>query len=215
VIQWYARRVWIYQRGNQNQQIEGQTTQRQNKKDKRINNDLQSTTHKTEDRVTQAPLKLGDEIMCSCRVSSSCSTSGTRRVNLVTTLVICYEWGKDREVLTTRWTYPWSFCDTDIPQRSTKSFVAEIVLVLTHGNLFLSGRITFSFVADFVLFFGHHSICIWEIQIFLTSHLSPLAIVSVCVCADVLYFSPTLTKPFINFELPVDYNIFHLDNISY
>jgi hypothetical protein len=47
--------------------------------------------------------------MCSERVSSSCSTSGTRRVNLVTNHVISHESGKDREVLTTGETYPWSF----------------------------------------------------------------------------------------------------------
>ena len=33
-------------------------------------------THKTKDRVTQTPLKTGDELRCSGRVSS-----GTRRVN--------------------------------------------------------------------------------------------------------------------------------------
>jgi hypothetical protein len=37
-------------------------------------------TQNTKDRVTQTPLKL----RCSGRVSSSCSTSGTRRLNLVT-----------------------------------------------------------------------------------------------------------------------------------
>jgi hypothetical protein len=42
-------------------------------------------------------------------VSSSCSTSDTHRVNLVTNPVISHEWGKDREVLTTSGTYPWSF----------------------------------------------------------------------------------------------------------
>ena len=40
-------------------------------------------THKTKDRITQTPLKTGDELRCSGRVGSSCSTSGTRRVNLV------------------------------------------------------------------------------------------------------------------------------------
>ena len=55
------------------------------------------------------PLKTGGELRCSGRVSSSCSTCGTRRVNLVTNLVISREWGKDREVLTTSGTYPWSF----------------------------------------------------------------------------------------------------------
>ena len=59
------RRVWRYQRGNQNPYIEGQTTQ------------WSKVTHKTKDRA-------GGELVCSGRVSSSCSTSGTRRVNLVT-----------------------------------------------------------------------------------------------------------------------------------
>jgi hypothetical protein len=58
-------------------------------------------TYKTKDRVTRTPSKTGDELRCSGRVSSSCSTSGTRRVNLVTNPVISREWGKDREVLTT------------------------------------------------------------------------------------------------------------------
>jgi hypothetical protein len=47
--------------------------------------------------------------MYSGRVSSSWSTSGTRRVNLVTNSVISHEWGKDQEVFTTGGTYPWSF----------------------------------------------------------------------------------------------------------
>jgi hypothetical protein len=47
-------------------------------------------THKTKDRVTRTPLKDGDEIRCPGRVSSSCSTSGTRRVNLVTNSRVIY-----------------------------------------------------------------------------------------------------------------------------
>jgi hypothetical protein len=47
-----------------------------------------------------APLKTWSELGCSVRVSSSCSTSGTRLVNLVTNPVISHEWGKDREVFT-------------------------------------------------------------------------------------------------------------------
>jgi hypothetical protein len=66
-------------------------------------------THNTKDRVTRTPLKTGDELRCSGRVSSSCSTSCTRLVNLVTNPVISHEWGKDREVLTTSGTYLWSF----------------------------------------------------------------------------------------------------------
>ncbi len=41
-------------------------------------------TNKTKDRVTRTPLKIGDELMCSGRVSSYCSTCRTRRVNLFT-----------------------------------------------------------------------------------------------------------------------------------
>ena len=45
-------------------------------------------THKTKDRVTQTPLKTGGELGCSGKVSSSCSNTGTRRVNLVTNPVM-------------------------------------------------------------------------------------------------------------------------------
>jgi hypothetical protein len=55
------------------------------------------------------PTKNRGELMSSGRVSNSCSTSGTRRVNLVTNPVISHEWGKGREVFTTNGTYPWSF----------------------------------------------------------------------------------------------------------
>ena len=41
-------------------------------------------TYKTKDRVTRTPLKTGGELRCTGKVSSSCSNSGTRRVNLVT-----------------------------------------------------------------------------------------------------------------------------------
>ncbi len=66
----------------------------QKKKYKRTNNDLQnihkqkSTTHihKTKDRETRTPLKTAGELRCPRRVSSSCSTSDARRVNLVTWL---------------------------------------------------------------------------------------------------------------------------------
>jgi hypothetical protein len=48
-------------------------------------------THKTKDLVTRTPLKHGGELRCSRRVSSSCSTSDTRRVDLVTNPVISHE----------------------------------------------------------------------------------------------------------------------------
>ena len=61
------------------------------KKDRQHNGQNKSTkgqrstkhTHKTKDRVTRTPLKTGGELRCSGRVSSFCSTSGPRRVNLV------------------------------------------------------------------------------------------------------------------------------------
>ena len=65
--------------------------------------------YKTKDRVTWTPLKTRGELTCSERVSSSCSTSDTRRGNLVTNPVISHEWGKDQEVLRTSGTYPWLF----------------------------------------------------------------------------------------------------------
>ena len=48
-------------------------------------------THKTKDRVTRTPPKTGGELRCSGRVSNSCSTSGTRRVILVTNSVLNHE----------------------------------------------------------------------------------------------------------------------------
>ena len=56
-------------------------------KKKKVQKDKQRSakhTYKTKDRVTRIPLKTGSERRCSGRESSSCSTSGTRRVHLVT-----------------------------------------------------------------------------------------------------------------------------------
>jgi hypothetical protein len=102
------RKVWRYQRGNQNAYIEEQQTTQWPKE--KVQKDKQRSTkhtYKTKDLVTRTQLKIGGEFRCSGRVSSSSSTSGTRRVNLVTNPVITREWGKDREVLTTSGTYPW------------------------------------------------------------------------------------------------------------
>jgi len=81
------------------------------KRNKGQKNKQRSTTHthKSKDRVTRTQLKTGDELRYFGRVSSSCSTSGTHRVNLVTNSVVSHEWGMDREVFTTSGTYPWSF----------------------------------------------------------------------------------------------------------
>jgi ADP-glucose pyrophosphorylase len=69
---------------------EEQTTQWQKEK---VQTDKQRSikhTFKTKDLVTRTPLKTGVELRCSGRVRSSCSTSGTRRVNLVTNkLFLC------------------------------------------------------------------------------------------------------------------------------
>jgi hypothetical protein len=58
---------------------------------KKVQKDKQRSTkhtYKTKDRVTGTPLKTRGELRCSGRVSSSCSTSGTRRVILATKPVI-------------------------------------------------------------------------------------------------------------------------------
>ena len=74
---------------------------------KRTNNDLQTTTQKTEDRPTRTTLKSGDEHMCSGMVSSSQSTNGTCRVTLASSPVMSRKWEK-WIVVTTNGTYPWS-----------------------------------------------------------------------------------------------------------
>jgi hypothetical protein len=93
------RRDWRYQMGNQNPYSEEEQTTQWPKE--RVQKDKQRSTkhtYKTKDRVTRTPPKTRGELRCSRRVSSSCFTSGTRRVNLVTNPVISREWGKDREV---------------------------------------------------------------------------------------------------------------------
>jgi len=55
---------------------------------KRTNSDLQNTTQKTKDRVTQNPLNTGGELRFSGMVNSSCSTNGTRHVTLLTNPVL-------------------------------------------------------------------------------------------------------------------------------
>ena len=106
----YRRRVWRYQRGNQKTYIdEEQTTQWPKERAQKDKQWSTKHTYKIKDRVTRTPLKTGGKLRYSGRVSSSCSTSDTRRVNLATNPVISYERRNDREVLTTSGTYPWSF----------------------------------------------------------------------------------------------------------
>jgi hypothetical protein len=61
------------------------------RKDNRTTNDLQNIAYKTKDRVTRFQLKSGGKRRCSGMVSSFCSTSVTRRVNVDTNL--CLIWG--------------------------------------------------------------------------------------------------------------------------
>ena len=90
----YLRRIWRYQRGNQNPYIEEeQTTQWPKEKVQKAKQRSTKHTHKTKDRVTRTTIKTGGELGCSGRVSSSCFASGTRRVNLVTNPVISHEFG--------------------------------------------------------------------------------------------------------------------------
>jgi hypothetical protein len=78
-----SRRVWRYQRSNQNPYIEEeQKTQWPKEKVKKDKQRSTKHTYKIKDRVTWTPLKTGGELRCSGRASSFCSTSGTRRVSL-------------------------------------------------------------------------------------------------------------------------------------
>jgi hypothetical protein len=92
----YLSSVWRYQRGNQNPEIDEQTTQWPNEKGQKDKQRSTKHEHKTKDRVTRTPLKTGGEFRCSGRVGSIWSTVGTRRINLVTNLVISHEWGKKK-----------------------------------------------------------------------------------------------------------------------
>jgi hypothetical protein len=89
-----------YQRSNQKPYIkEEQTAQCPKEKVQKDKQRSTKYTHKPKDRVTRTPLKTGGEHRCSEKVSSSCSSSGTRRA---TNSVICRKF-------TTSGTYPWSF----------------------------------------------------------------------------------------------------------
>ena len=70
--------------GNQNTNIkEEQTTQWQKEKVHKVKQRSTKHSHKAKDRVTRTPIKTGGEFRCLGMVSSSCSTSGTRRVNIL------------------------------------------------------------------------------------------------------------------------------------
>ena len=70
--------------GNQNSYIEEeQTTQWPKGKVQKDKQRSTKHTYKTKDRETRTPLKTGGELRCSGRVSSSCCTGDTRRVNII------------------------------------------------------------------------------------------------------------------------------------
>ena len=75
---------------------------------KRTNNGLQNTTQKTKDRVTGTPLKTKDEWRCSGKVGSSCFIKWYLQCYSCHKSYISYEWRKDRIVITTNRTRPWS-----------------------------------------------------------------------------------------------------------
>ena len=69
--------------GNQNRYIEEeQTTQWPKEKGQKDKQRSTKHTYKTKDRVTRTPLKTGGELRSSGRLSSSCSTSSTRRSDM-------------------------------------------------------------------------------------------------------------------------------------
>jgi len=78
--------------GNQNPYIEEEQITQWPKEKVQKDKQLSKThTYQTKDRVTRTPLKTRGELRCSGRVSSSCSTSSPRRVNLVTNPIISRE----------------------------------------------------------------------------------------------------------------------------
>ena len=77
--------------GNQNPHIEEEQTTQWGKKVQKDKQRSTKHTYQTKDRVTRTPLESGGERRCSEMVGSSCSTSGTCRVNLVTNPVISRE----------------------------------------------------------------------------------------------------------------------------
>jgi hypothetical protein len=80
VITWYClrkfpvagKRPWRYQRDNHIPEIEeGQTTQWPKEKGQKVKQRSTKQTHQSKDRVTWTPLKTGDELKRSGRVTSS------------------------------------------------------------------------------------------------------------------------------------------------
>jgi hypothetical protein len=84
-IAFFKRRVWRYQRGNQNPLIEGQKTQWLKEKGEKDKQRSTKHTHKAKDQVAWIPQKPG-EVRYSGRISRSCSTSGIKTRLIIKTL---------------------------------------------------------------------------------------------------------------------------------
>jgi hypothetical protein len=156
-----VRRVWRYQMGVIRICISKKNRQHNGQKEKVQKDKQRSTKHtyKTKDRVTWTPLITAGELRCSGSVSGSCSTSGTRRVNLVTNPVISREWGKDREVFATSGTYPWSFVrhifHNGQPSHGDNRKIFEVMTsTLPKGTLGSVASLVDKFVSDFWQFGG-------------------------------------------------------------
>ena len=85
--------------------------------------DLQNI-HISKDRVTRTQLKTGDELRCSGKVGSSCSTCGARHVTRIlkcgknitaiyTTIIQKISIGKFTYILK-KWSFHQSICDINI-----------------------------------------------------------------------------------------------------
>ena len=115
----FLRRAWGYQRGNQNLYMKNRQHNSQRKKDKKLST---KHTHKTKDRVTRTSLQTGSELRYSVlRVSSSCSTSDTRRVNrvVVTFTIGTSHSGLLRSILTQKHTYIYIYTSFEQERRKT------------------------------------------------------------------------------------------------
>ena len=75
------------QKGNQNPYIEEQTTQLSKEKEQKDKQRSTKHTYKTKDRLMRTPPENRGCPEVLRNGSSSCSTGGTRRVNLVTNLL--------------------------------------------------------------------------------------------------------------------------------
>jgi hypothetical protein len=97
------------------------------------------------------PLRTGGELMCSGKVSSSCSTSGTRSVDLATNLMISHEWEKDREVFTTIFRShmiladSWSSFKSDCYLRTNHiiiiwQYIIPLTIVILYWSIWMPGE---------------------------------------------------------------------------